>query len=93
MVQAYIYSTKEVFHTGEGNFEKSNTRLRGYNIPRYLVVDWDSSGPVERTRKRLRTRDFLKNFGYVCSSYSSTFWLKLSKLKRIMSTIMCFMGI
>ena len=22
MVQAYIYSTKEVFHTGEGNFEK-----------------------------------------------------------------------
>ena len=23
MVQAYIYSTKEVFHTGEGNFEKN----------------------------------------------------------------------
>ena len=59
----------------------------------YLLVDWDKSGSSEQTRKRLRTRDFLKNFGYVCSSYSSTFLLKLSKLNRIMSTIMCFMGI
>ena len=63
----------------------------------YLVVDWDKSGSSEQTRKRLQTRfrthEFLKNFGYVCSSYSSTFLLKLSKLNRIMSTIMCFMGI
>ena len=31
MVQAYIYSTKEVFHTGEGNFEKKN-----YGHPRFV---------------------------------------------------------
>ena len=33
MVQAYIYSTKEVFHTGEGNFEKSTKGSLGNRQP------------------------------------------------------------
>ena len=44
MVQAYIYSTKEVFHTGEGNFEKS---VKGWYRRIYPVVKRDKSDPAE----------------------------------------------
>ena len=44
MVQAYIYSTKEVFHTGEGNFEQST---EGWYRRIYPLVKRDKSNPAE----------------------------------------------
>ena len=53
MVQAYIYSTKEVFHTGEGNFEKSTTGIRGYTCGWLVLVQLSGHG-----------KDFEHDFGH-----------------------------
>ena len=54
MVQAYIYSTKEVFHTGEGNFEKTTTGIRGYI--------WWLAG-ISRVQLSGHGKDFEQDFG------------------------------